>query len=107
MKDNLNGNIPYTLQPPKKLDHLRGEVRYSHFQQDLSNKSMNRQMANKYPIVRLYEDNWATNDFLKAALKYYQTQAKQEEDKLQAVQQALQSLEKEKKSMAFRRASSE
>ncbi|KAK7436120.1 hypothetical protein VKT23_019322 [Stygiomarasmius scandens] len=63
-----NIHTPFTLQPTAVLDPLR------------------KQMVEKFLRLRQYEDNWATDDFIRAALKSRQIQLKNRKLRVQAVQ---------------------
>ncbi|KAK7457783.1 hypothetical protein VKT23_010122 [Stygiomarasmius scandens] len=63
-----NIHTPFTLQPPTILDPIR------------------KQIVEKFPRLRQYEDNWATDDFIRAALKSRQIQLKNRKLRVQAAQ---------------------
>ncbi|THU96431.1 hypothetical protein K435DRAFT_797322 [Dendrothele bispora CBS 962.96] len=61
-------HIPFQSQPPQKLEVVRDK------------------MLKQFPQLADYEDNWATDDFIRAALKYRQTCLKKHKLELQAAQ---------------------
>ncbi|KAK7442263.1 hypothetical protein VKT23_016234 [Stygiomarasmius scandens] len=61
-------HLPFTVQPPTKLDIVRNEI------------------LKEFPDLKSYEDNWATDDFIRAALKYLHARLKYNKLKVQAVQ---------------------
>ncbi|KAK7442546.1 hypothetical protein VKT23_016144 [Stygiomarasmius scandens] len=63
-----NVHTPFTSQPETVLNPLR------------------EKMAEQFPQLRQYEDNWATDDFIRAALKYRQIQVKNRKLRMQAAQ---------------------
>ncbi|KAK7434492.1 hypothetical protein VKT23_020176 [Stygiomarasmius scandens] len=63
-----NVHTPFTSQPTTVLDPLR------------------KQMIEKFPRLRQYEDNWAADDFIRAALKSRQIQLKNRKLRVQAAQ---------------------
>ncbi|KAK7438099.1 hypothetical protein VKT23_018265 [Stygiomarasmius scandens] len=63
-----NVHTPFTSQPTTVLDPLR------------------KQMIEKFPRLRQYEDNWVTDDFIRAALKSRQIQLKNRKLRVQAAQ---------------------
>ncbi|KAK7435883.1 hypothetical protein VKT23_019414 [Stygiomarasmius scandens] len=83
VEDKLDGSVPYTLQPAEQPGDPLNIVR--------------SEMITKYPALHQYEDNWATNDFIRAALKYRQTIVKQETADIRAMKQALEVLGKKAK----------
>ncbi|KAK7448414.1 hypothetical protein VKT23_013678 [Stygiomarasmius scandens] len=63
-----NVHTSFTSQPPEVLNPLR------------------KKMVEKFPQLRQYEDNWATDDFIRGALKYRQLQLKNRKLRMQAAQ---------------------
>ncbi|KAK7433589.1 hypothetical protein VKT23_020693 [Stygiomarasmius scandens] len=61
-------HLPFTVQPPTMLDIVRNEI------------------LKEFPGLRIYEDNWATDDFIRAALKYLHSRLKYNKLKVQAAQ---------------------
>ena len=51
-------------------------------------------MAEKFPILNRYKDSWASDDFIRAALKYLKSRAKLDALRLKAAQgEALMSMQ--------------
>ncbi|KAK7448097.1 hypothetical protein VKT23_013855 [Stygiomarasmius scandens] len=61
-------HLPFTVQPSTMLDIVRNEI------------------LQEFPSLRIYEDNWATDDFIRAALKYIHSRLKYNKLKVQAAQ---------------------
>ncbi|THV00406.1 hypothetical protein K435DRAFT_794156 [Dendrothele bispora CBS 962.96] len=63
-----NAYTPFTSQSLEVLDPLR------------------EKMVEKFPQLRQYEDNWATDDFIRTVLKYRQLQLRTRKLRVQAAQ---------------------
>ncbi|KAK7452210.1 hypothetical protein VKT23_012315 [Stygiomarasmius scandens] len=61
-------HLPFMTQPSTMLDVVRNEI------------------LKEFPALRIYEDNWATDDFIRAALKYIHSRLKYNKLKVQAAQ---------------------